>query len=89
MALGKANGLERGMLSTLATGGHPDDLEEKEGVAFDVAKDLLDGRVLPTATYEKGVLLLGQDGMTELINLVGLYCLVSVNLNGFDATVPT
>jgi hypothetical protein len=30
----------------------------------------------------------GKDGAAELIYLVGLYCLVSVTLNGFDVPVP-
>jgi hypothetical protein len=31
----------------------------------------------------------GELGAAALINLVGLYCMVSVNLNGFDAPVPS
>jgi 4-carboxymuconolactone decarboxylase len=31
---------------------------------------------------------LGVNGAAELIYLVGLYCLVSVTLNGFDVPVP-
>jgi hypothetical protein len=30
----------------------------------------------------------GQHGAAELIFLVGLYCLVSITLNGFNVPVP-
>jgi hypothetical protein len=44
--------------------------------------------VLPETTYQAARAAFGQDGAAELIYLVGLYCLVSVTLNGFDVQVP-
>jgi hypothetical protein len=34
------------------------------------------------------VALFGENGTAELINLIGLYCAVSVTLNGFDVPIP-
>jgi hypothetical protein len=39
-------------------------------------------------TYQQAIGLFGEEGTAELINLVGLYCMVSVTLNGFDVPVP-
>ena len=50
-------------------------------MAHDVASALVSGGVLSIAAF-------GEDGTAEFINLVGLYCMVSVTLNGFDVPVP-
>ena len=39
-------------------------------------------------TYRQAVQAFGEYGAAELIYLVGVYCLVSVTLNGFDVPVP-
>ena len=49
---------------------------------------LVAGGVLPEITWKQGVEVFGQDGAAELVYLVGLYCLVSVTLNGFDVPIP-
>ena len=59
-----------------------------EAIAYDVASALVDHGVLPELTYRQAVQAFGEHGAAELIYLVGLYCLVSVTLNGFDVPVP-
>ena len=44
--------------------------------------------VLPEPVYRLSVGTFGQDGTNELIFLVGLYCMVSMTLNGFNVPVP-
>ena len=44
--------------------------------------------MLPELIYRQAVEAFGQHGAAELIYLVGLYCLVSVTLNGFNVPVP-
>jgi hypothetical protein len=44
--------------------------------------------VLPELSYRQAVRAFGEHGAAEPIYLVGLYCLVSVTLNGFDVPVP-
>jgi 4-carboxymuconolactone decarboxylase len=46
------------------------------------------GSVLPELVYRQAMATFGKDGVAELIYLIGLYCLVSVTLNGFDVPVP-
>jgi 4-carboxymuconolactone decarboxylase len=55
---------------------------------YDVAAALTAGGVLPELTYRAAVDAFGVHGAAELCYLVGLYCLVSVTLNGFDVPVP-
>ena len=75
-------------IATIVAGQRPSDLSREEAVAYDVAAALVSGRLLPELTYRQAVALFGENGTAELINLIGLYCAVSVTLNGFDVPVP-
>lgn len=81
-------GLSDGKLATIVADQRPVDLSREEAVAYDVASALVSGGVLPALTYEQSVGTFGDQGTAELINLVGLYCMVAVLLNGFDVPVP-
>jgi len=82
-------GLSASQVSTLASGGRPDDLSEEEAIAYDVTRCLVGGHILPNSTYDLATELLGKDGVGELAYLVGGYCLISVLLNCFDVPCPT
>ena len=81
-------GLPDEKIATIVAGQRPNDLAEEEAIAYDVASNLVSGGVLPTLTYKRAVGTFGEAGAAELIYLVGLYCAVSVTLNGFDVPVP-
>jgi len=81
-------GLSDDKLATIAAGQRPTDLTREEGIAYDVASSLLNHGTLPELVYRQAVKTFGQDSTAELIYLVGLYCLVSVTLNGFNVPVP-
>ncbi len=81
-------GLPDDKLATIVAGQRPGDLTHEEAIAYDVASALVGGGVLPELSYRQAVEVFGKHGAAELINLVGLYCLVSVTLNGFDVPVP-
>jgi alkylhydroperoxidase family enzyme len=84
----EARGLSDDKLATIVAGQRPADLARDEAIAYDVAAALVDRGVLPEITYRQAVTAFGRHGAAELIYLVGLYCLVSVTLNGFDVPVP-
>jgi 4-carboxymuconolactone decarboxylase len=84
----EARGLPDEKIATIVAGQRPVDLTREEAVAYDTASALVAGSALPDLVYRRCVLTFGEDGTAELINLVGLYCLVSVTLNGFDVPVP-
>ena len=75
-------------LSELCANIKPRDLTTEESVAYDVAFALVNGGVLPEPCYRLAVETFGQKGANELIYLVGLYCMVSMTLNGFNVPVP-
>ena len=75
-------------LSTMVSGSRPGDLSKEEGIAYDVTFALVNGGPLPRPCYDMAIEAFGQHGTNELIYLVGLYCLVSVTLNGFAVPLP-
>jgi 4-carboxymuconolactone decarboxylase len=83
-----AHGMSPRRIATLAAGGRPEDLDDDEAVAHDVAKALLCGGVLAEPLYVLALDRFGQLGVNELIYLVGHYCFVSITLNGFAVPVP-
>lgn len=88
IAVAEKDGMSDARLSTLVAGCRPNDLSESEGCAYDVAFALVNGGVLPEPCYRQAVALFDQHGANELIYLVGLYCMVSMTLNGFNVPVP-
>lgn len=81
-------GLPDEKIATIVAGQRPADLTREETVAYDVASALVSGGLLPELTYRQAISEFGEDGAAEFIYLVGLYCMVSVTLNGFDVPVP-
>jgi 4-carboxymuconolactone decarboxylase len=84
----KQRGLADDKLATIVAGQRPINLTAEEAIAYDVASALVRGGVLAELNYRQAVEAFGERGAAELIYLVGLYCLVSVTLNGFDVPVP-
>lgn len=82
------HGMNARRLATLAAGERPEDMDDEEATAHDVAKALLQAGPLPALLYERAIACFGQSGTNELIYLVGHYCFVSMTLNGFDVPVP-
>jgi len=81
-------GLSDDKITTIVAGQRPADLTHEEAVAYDVTSSLLHHGTLPELVYRAAVQTFGQHAAAELIYLVGLYCLVSVTLNGFNVPVP-
>lgn len=88
IAVAEKEGMSDARLSTLVAGCRPSDLDDEEGCAYDVAFALTNGGVLPGPCYARALKVFGAHGAAELIHLVGLYCLVSTTLNGFNVPVP-
>jgi 4-carboxymuconolactone decarboxylase len=81
-------GLDPSKIATIVAGERPGGLTPEESAAYDVAAALGRGGPLPEATYQAGRAAFGDQGMADLVYLVGGYCLVSVILNAYDVSVP-
>jgi len=88
IAVAEREGMREQRLATLVANLKPNDLSPDESVAFDFAYALVRGGTLPEPLYRLAVETFGQHSTNEMIYLVGLYCLVSTTLNGFNVPVP-
>jgi alkylhydroperoxidase family enzyme len=86
--IAEQRGLGDDKLATIVAGQRPSDLTREEAITYDLTSALLDSGVLPELTYQQAVKTFGAHATAELIYLIGVYCLVSVTLNGFDVPVP-
>jgi alkylhydroperoxidase family enzyme len=80
-------GLPDHRIATIIAGQRPADLTTDEGIVYDLTASLVGGGGLPELTYRQVLNRFGDTATAELIYLIGLYCLVSVTLNGFDIPV--
>src|SRR6202022_2463943 len=69
-------GLPDDKIATIVAGQRPNDLTREEAVAYDVASALVAGGVLPALTYQQSLVVFGEEGTAEFLNLVGLYRMV-------------
>ncbi|MFE5331330.1 carboxymuconolactone decarboxylase family protein [Embleya sp. NPDC056575] len=81
-------GLGAAQIATLAAGGRPSGLSDAQAIAHDVARALTSGHTVPDSTYARATELLGEEGVGELVFLIGSYCLIAMVLNCFDVPVP-
>lgn len=84
----RLRGLDDDTIATIVAGQRPDNLNEQECTAYDMAYALVNGGTLPELVYQRAVRDFGEEGTAEFIYLVGLYCMVSTTLNGFNVPVP-
>ena len=86
--VGEMRGLSDETIATIVSGERPAHLPAEEAMAYDFTSALVSGRIVPKLLYDQAVKAFTQEGVAELIYLVGLYCGVSIVLNGFDVPVP-
>lgn len=82
--MAKHFGFSSTAVASLAAGIRPAELNDEEAIAYEIATVLSKGRIVPDAAYNLAKEILGQDGLAELIFLVGAYTLLATILNGFD-----
>lgn len=81
-------GLSDDQIRTIVSGNVPHDLSHDEMLAYDFAKALVSGGVVPDLLYRQMTSAFGEDATAEFVYLVGLYCMVSITLNGFRVPLP-
>ncbi|WP_255313672.1 4-carboxymuconolactone decarboxylase [Mycobacterium malmoense] len=81
-------GLSEDKIATIGAGERPANLDDDEGVAYDMAAALTRGGALAETTYRAAVRRFGTHGAAEIVFLVGCFSMVAVTLNAFDADGP-
>ena len=88
VAVGESLGISLEHLATISATLKPTGLANDESLGYDIAHSLCAGSALPEPLYRLGVATFGQQGLNEMIYLVGLYSMIAITLNAFDVPVP-
>jgi hypothetical protein len=81
---GAAAGLTGADLAALADGGSPAELSDVEGAVLRVTRRVLDHGTLTDDEFSAATAVLGEDGLFELVTIVGWYTMVAWQLAVFD-----
>jgi 4-carboxymuconolactone decarboxylase len=79
--LARKAGVDPSVLDDIATGRHPRRLQADEAAAFDVATELLLRNGVSDASFDAARALFGEQGVVELVTLVGYFTMVSWVMN--------
>src|SRR5918996_5508925 len=66
----------------------PEFSDEDERLVYDITIELNTTRSLSETNYQRGMALLGEQAMVELVSAIGFYAMVAMTLNAFAVSVP-
>ena len=77
-------GLSEKIIQNLREGAEPEFNDSRLDLAYRITNQLLQSHSVDDKAYTEGINEFGEQGMIELVSLVGYYCLVSLTLNIFE-----
>ena len=81
-------GLEREIADAIADGRRPTGMAEDEEIAYDLATEILRIKRVSDATYARAVAKFGEQGVIDLVSLVGYYNLLAIVMNATRTPLP-
>jgi 4-carboxymuconolactone decarboxylase len=66
----------------------PEFTREDERLVYDLTMELNTSRALSEGSYKRGMEMLGEQSMVELVSAIGFYAMVAMTLNAFAVSVP-
>lgn len=81
-------GLASEIVEAIRIGERPPSMDAEEAVVYDFVSELLDGKRVSDATFDRARESLGEQGVVDLIGTVGYYGLVSMLLNVDEYPLP-
>ena len=81
-------GFSADMAQAIAEGRRPEAMVEEEEILYDLCMELQRNHSISDATYERAVERFGEQGVVEIVSLVGYYTMISMILNTSRAPLP-
>lgn len=81
-------GVDPRTIEDIAAGRRPLTNSQREELVYQVSSALLASGRLEDALYRRGLEVLGELGMVELVAILGYYSLVALTLNAFEIGLP-
>lgn len=82
------HGVSEAVIAAIGSDGDPPFQAEDERTVYTVARQLTSGGAVDGEAFATARMLLGDEGMVELVALCGYYTLISYLLNAFDVPLP-
>ena len=83
-----AAGIAPEVIEAIRNGEEPR-LEDPEAAAvYEVSREIYRSKEIPDETYRRGIEVLGQTRMIDLVAILGFYTMVAMTLNAFNAPLP-
>ena len=81
-------GIDEAVLAAIAEQREPDFARADERAVYDFAREMYQAGDIGDATYRAALDVLGEQGVIELVSLLGFYSLIAVSIKGFDVGLP-
>ncbi len=82
------SGLSKQILDDLRVGLKPHFEAADEAVIYDFCVELYKTKTISGPTYDSALAIFGEQGLVELVGLLGYYAMISMTLNVFDVQTP-
>jgi|ERR1044071_5378699 4-carboxymuconolactone decarboxylase len=81
-------GLRKEIADAIADSRHPPGMAEDEDIAYDLATEILRNKRVGDATYARAVGKFGEQGVIEILAVVGYYSFLAVVMNATRTAMP-
>jgi 4-carboxymuconolactone decarboxylase len=81
-------GISPGIVEAIRERRTPEFSREDERLVYDITMELNATRSLSETNYQRGIAMLGEQAMVELVSAIGFYVMVAMTLNAFAVSVP-
>jgi len=81
-------GIAPAISEAIRLGQKPDFAAADEAAVYAFARELLEQRGVSDATYARAVEQLGQQGVVDLVGILGYYALISMTIKAFEVPLP-
>lgn len=76
------------MIESIRTHQVPDWETPEQATVHEFSKSLLESQRVSDDLFERAIAALGQDGVVDLVGILGYYSLISMTINVFDVPLP-
>ena len=83
-----AAGVSSAVIESIRTRQTPEWETSEQETVYEFAKTVLEDRRVDDGLFERAVGALGQDGVVDLVGILGYYSLISMTINVFDVPLP-
>lgn len=86
--IAQQSGIDEAMIYALRQNHKPEFQKDDEALVYDCTVQLLESRRLDDATHDQAQSEFGEQGVIDLLGVIGYYSLLSVVMNGAQTAVP-